>query len=837
MKEIVQNNACVLGGSVRTVATDVSVVAGTIYAALRLDFPGDADDGKYWDTTGAGSWQAAPAAWPTATYTKGSWWTYTVPAAATTTKAGGVITLTDLTDNIAAPGSETVYSQGCESLGICTAAREVNLTQINGQATTGNNATLNLKQLNVVNATGSAIIASSTGSNGHGMSVSGNGTGHGLLATSGAGATGDGINATSQATAGNGLSLTGTSATGAGLKTSCASGYGINATGNFGILANATYANQFQGATTGLRIWGYTSGPALEVVAVSGNAATLTAAGTGHGIAATGSGSGAGILSTGGATGSGIRGIGGATSGDGLQVSATSGHGIRSTTVGGHGILASSSGSGCGLVSTTTVAGQDGIYAGGNGAGHGINLVAGATGHGAKFLGGATSGNGILAQAQNNNDAGIKGTPHGTGSGLDATLSAVPAIADAVCDEVISTGHAVANSLGKIVYDNLNAAVAGPNAANVTQWDGHAVLAHTVEGAPVVTVKVGTGAATGELSIASGVVAASVSGGATATNVSDAITAINGHTDSATTGLSTGLSTISTNLDAKVSTRATPSDVATAVAGYATATNVSDAVTSIKGVAGPTLLALQGADGDTLETLSDQIDAIPEIGVDVDASELLDFAIAGHSTAGTVGAALAAALNGVGARQITLQVRVGALAVPTVLIAVYDSANTTHLFSVTTDVNGNVVLNLADGSYKLRPFKAGYTFTTPQALTVTADATVAIAASAFVPPTSSDPSMCTVYGYAYDASGTPVNDVVIDFYANAPIGVGAGLLTTTKVSVTSGAGTWADGYFEVELIRDAEVRLASKLPKLDGLTITVPDDSSAELADLVEEAK
>jgi hypothetical protein len=36
----------------------------------------------------------------------------------------------------------------------------------------------------------------------------------------------------------------------------------------------------------------------------------------------------------------------------------------------------------------------------------------------------------------------------------------VAAIADAVCDEVISTGHAVANSLGKIVYDNLNAPVA-----------------------------------------------------------------------------------------------------------------------------------------------------------------------------------------------------------------------------------------------------------------------------------------------------------------------------------------------------------------------------------------
>jgi hypothetical protein len=34
------------------------------------------------------------------------------------------------------------------------------------------------------------------------------------------------------------------------------------------------------------------------------------------------------------------------------------------------------------------------------------------------------------------------------------------AIADAICDEVISTGHTVANSLGKIIYDNVNAPIA-----------------------------------------------------------------------------------------------------------------------------------------------------------------------------------------------------------------------------------------------------------------------------------------------------------------------------------------------------------------------------------------
>jgi hypothetical protein len=52
-----------------------------------------------------------------------------------------------------------------------------NVTQIDGNATSGNNATLYLKQLNIVNSAGTAIVASSTGSNGHGISATANGTG------------------------------------------------------------------------------------------------------------------------------------------------------------------------------------------------------------------------------------------------------------------------------------------------------------------------------------------------------------------------------------------------------------------------------------------------------------------------------------------------------------------------------------------------------------------------------------------------------------------------------------------------------------------------------------
>lgn len=58
---------------------------------------------------------------------------------------------------------------------------------------------------NVAMAAGLTITQSTT--NGHGLSVTGNGTGHGVLATSGSGATGDGFKAVAASTNGNGVTF------------------------------------------------------------------------------------------------------------------------------------------------------------------------------------------------------------------------------------------------------------------------------------------------------------------------------------------------------------------------------------------------------------------------------------------------------------------------------------------------------------------------------------------------------------------------------------------------------------------------------------------------------
>lgn len=154
---------------------------------------------------------------------------------------------------------------------------EVDVTHINGGATNGNNATLSLAAISVVNSGGSALTVSSTGANGHGINASGNGTGHGINTTGGA--TGRGITATGGATSGAGASfladgsgsgfsivgaganhgvsiLSGSGATGNGINCAAAStnGHGINcvATG-VGVDLNADNIADIQADTDNIQ--------------------------------------------------------------------------------------------------------------------------------------------------------------------------------------------------------------------------------------------------------------------------------------------------------------------------------------------------------------------------------------------------------------------------------------------------------------------------------------------------------------------------------------------------------------------------------------------------------
>ncbi len=244
----------------------------------------------------------------------------------------------------------TVYTEDA------SVVRAANVTQIDGQATNGNNATLNLKQLNVVNSAGSAVIASSTGGNGTGLAVSGHGTGSAMSLSGGTNAllisgatrsvyinhsgTGPGVMVTNTTPGVNAIEI-------AHIPSSSGSGSafrvvnGANATGTTISLAHAgTAGTTVQvaggGSGAGMTLTGGTTGVGLLVSggSTSGNAVTITSAVNGIGVAIMAGAANAGVQISGGATGPAVKLVGGGTSGTGLSISTTNGDGVSIASAG-----------------------------------------------------------------------------------------------------------------------------------------------------------------------------------------------------------------------------------------------------------------------------------------------------------------------------------------------------------------------------------------------------------------------------------------------------------------------------------------------------------------------
>jgi hypothetical protein len=82
-------------------------------------------------------------------------------------------------------GGLVTFGTGVGQLSVSSGLAAANLTQIDGQATNGYNATLKLKQLDIQNSAGTALIAKSTGGNGHGAELAGQGSGSGVRSNGG----------------------------------------------------------------------------------------------------------------------------------------------------------------------------------------------------------------------------------------------------------------------------------------------------------------------------------------------------------------------------------------------------------------------------------------------------------------------------------------------------------------------------------------------------------------------------------------------------------------------------------------------------------------------------
>lgn len=318
-------------------------------------------------------------------------------------------------------------------------------------------ATLNALTVTGALTVSNGIAVTCSTSNRSAVTFTGNGTGSGLISTSGSGATGDGIQATSAATNGNGFALL-ANGTGNGFKISSVSGDALLTS-----VSTSGHGATFAGTGTTKHGINATGG------ATTSHGINALGGGVGHGILATGGGSAAsdGIRASGGATSgigfncigvgttfpgikaaggtttsAGMNLVGGGTSGDGLLITTTSGHGINVSGGGTtkHGIfatggattsagmaLAGGGTSGDGLLITATSG--HGINSAGTGTTkHGALLTGGATtSAGLACTGGGTSGDGILISATSGHGINVAGggtTKHGINSVGGATTSA-----------------------------------------------------------------------------------------------------------------------------------------------------------------------------------------------------------------------------------------------------------------------------------------------------------------------------------------------------------------------------------------------------------------------------
>ncbi len=234
---------------------------------------------------------------------------------------------------------------------------------------------------NVALGNGLTVSAPSTADR-PGVSITGNGTGQGVLVTGG-----------------------GTSASGVAVVGGAPNGIGIYAVGD-----GSGEAARLDG--------GDGDGSAVEIVggATNGAGVTISGTGTGHGVSVT-SGTGA--------TGNAVN----------IAAASTNGFGVSTTGIG----------SGDGMIATGGLTGSGIKGTGGGTSGHGIYAKAAGTGHGISANGGGVAGDGLHAEADNDGD-GIEGVGAGAGNFdlntlettdaipelLQATPSATPTLRQAV---------------------------------------------------------------------------------------------------------------------------------------------------------------------------------------------------------------------------------------------------------------------------------------------------------------------------------------------------------------------------------------------------------------------
>lgn len=200
--------------------------------------------------------------------------------------------------------------------------------------------------------------------------------------------------------------------------------------------------------------------------------------------------------------------------------------------------------------------------------------------------------------------------------------------------------------------------------------------------------------------------------------------------------------------------------------------------------------ALQGADGDTLETLSDQID--------------------GLSTS-----------TGSGARTVTITVNDGAAVLQNAKVRLTEGVNT---YTGSTNASGVIVFNVDDATYTVGITKSGYTYAgTTLIVDGTETRTYSMTVVSVTPP--DDPALCAVTMHVYDQYGAdmasqPVEITFVKWESTATD-------TPPVLSVPPVETTDVNGIVNVDLFRKAVYKIVyGNAPYTRRVDVIIPDAGS-----------
>jgi len=173
-------------------------------------------------------------------------------------------------------------------------------------------------------------------------------------------------------------------------------------------------------------------------------------------------------------------------------------------------------------------------------------------------------------------------------------------------------------------------------------------------------------------------------------------------------------------------------------------------------------------------------------------------------------------------------------------VRVYNDAMTQLVAQGYTDTNGEITVNLNDGTYNVNLYRLGtHTFSNPHALTVVAPYTdVTYYGTPITLPTPTSPEGCMVYGWLTELDGvTPMSaEITVEIVGGKQFTTG-GLQVPRSVTVVTSQAT--DGYWQVELVRSSEftdpnTRYAFKVDGISQCEFIVPDVDNINFANMDE---